>query len=314
MPSSNARSSNSQEPNPRSTTINKATGSVTGTFQMHDALRITTVAGSINITIILQPAAPASHRTPSELKLSSSTGNITVHTILSPASHGTPNPLELIPDRQYVTAIETRSGNIAATLPHSQKTSIHTVAGNINAYLHPVGPMNTPSHIDIRNASGSTQLTLYPHLKTPSVPLRTISGDYHGTTGSLNIVHPLTWEGDIISKMSRGMVKHHWPGLRVIRGGPRFTAKKGEAVGLVGELVIHGKGMEVNLMGMDTPLPWSVDDSRRGSFEVGGGTRPPSYVGYPPSYQDCVGLQVREPLVGTAEGTTNVVELERRME
>lgn len=313
MPTSSARSLDSRASDARCTIINKASGSVTGTFQLHDALHINTIAGAINITVILQPAAPASHRTPPELKLSSSTGNITVHTVLSNASSRTLHPLEQIPERQYITAIESRSGNILATLPHSKKTSIHTVGGNINVHLHPVGPTN-PSHIDVRNASGSSSVVLYPHLKLPSAPLRMVSGDYHGTTGSLNIVYPMTWEGEINSKMSKGMVKHQWPGLRVVRAGPRFTAKKGEAVGLFGEICIHGKGMEVNLMGMNTPLPWCADENHRNSLEVGGGTRPPSYVGHPPSYQECVGHQERESSVGSAEGRSDAVELERRME
>ena len=315
MPSSSiARSTNPQAPNPRSTIINKASGSVTGAFHLYDSLCITTIAGSINITIILQPAAPASHRTPPELKLSSSTGNITVHTILRPSSQLVPNPLDQVPDRQYITTIETRSGNIIATLPHSKKTSMHTVSGNISVRLHPVGPTSTPSTIDVRNASGSTQLTLYPHLKQPSAPLRMIGGDYHGTTGSLNIVYPLTWEGEIVSKMSKGMVKHQWPGLRVFRAGPRFTAKKGDAVGMFGEIGIHGKGMEVNLMGIDMPLPWFEDESRRSSLEAGGRTRPPSYVGHPPSYQECVGLQDGENAAEPVEGRMDAAELERRME
>lgn len=303
-----------QASNPRSIIINKASGSVTGTFELYDAVRITTIAGSINITIILQPAAAASYHTPPELKLSSSTGDITVHTLLPPASHLVLNPLDQVPDRQYITAIETRSGNITATLPHSKKTSIHTVGGNIHACLYPVGSTSTPSHIDVRNASGSTQLMLYPHIKQPAAPLRMVSGEYYGTTGSLNIVYPLTWEGNIISKMNNGMVKHHWPGLRVVRGGPRFTAKKGDAIGLFGEISIHGKGMEVNLMGMNTPLPWFGDESRRSSMEIGSGTRPPSYVGHPPSYQECVGLQRRESTVEPVEGTIDEAELDRRME
>ena len=281
MPTS-ARAPNSPAPcDPRSTTINKAYGSITGTFDLFDTLRITTIAGSINITLVLQPPHPAAPHTVPELALSSSTGSITVTTL-----HRS------IPERPYTTAIKTRSGNITTTLPHSKRTSIHTVSGNITARLIPIGPTSAPSEIDIRNATGSTQVTLHAHLTQPTTPLRRISADYHGTTGSLNIVYPLTWQGDITSKMSKGSVKHQWPGLRVMRFGPRFTAEKGSALG---ELTIYGKGMEVNLMGMQVPLPWEEEAAQEGASAFGAGgqweTRPPSYVGFPPSYQECVGME-----------------------
>ena len=112
--------------------------------------------------------------------------------------------------------------------------------------------------------------------------------------------------------MNKGMVKHQWPGLRVVRGGPRFTAKIGRG-GMMGGLNIFGKGMEVNLMGMDMPLPWNrSEEERRRSLDAGGmglavvragdgagGTRPPSYVGYPPSYAECIGGDIGLPMERT---------------
>lgn len=120
------------------------------------------------------------------------------------------------------------------------------MSGNITASLYPLGPPSSMSHVDVRCMSGSTSLVLHPYVKSPQASLRTLSTDFRGGSGGLKIRFPPTWEGEVISHLNVGSVRHEWEGLRVLRDGPRFTATKGSGLG---QLNIWGSSMDVELVG-----------------------------------------------------------------
>lgn len=69
--------------------------------------------------------------------------------------------------------------------------------------------------------------------------------DFRGGSGALRVRVPSTWEGEVISQLTSGNLKHDWEGLRVLTNGPKFTATKGNGLG---QLKIWGSSMNVELM------------------------------------------------------------------
>ena len=93
----------------RSTSINEMSNGVSGTFLLRDLLSITTMSGSINVTIIPQPAA--SSEAPAVLLLNSASGSINV--TMAPFLH---DPSTVLHERVFDTSIKTMSGKIKAAL------------------------------------------------------------------------------------------------------------------------------------------------------------------------------------------------------
>lgn len=94
----------------RSTKIDETSKSVTGTFALHDFLSISTVSGSINITIDPQPASTFSNA-PAELHLDTVSGSIRVTMAPSLRARRT-----VILERIFQSTIKTMSGSIFTTL------------------------------------------------------------------------------------------------------------------------------------------------------------------------------------------------------
>ena len=69
--------------------------------------------------------------------------------------------------------------------------------------------------------------------------------DFRGGAGALRVRVPSTWEGEVISQLTSGNLKHDWEDLRVLTNGPKFTATKGNGLG---QLKIWGSAMNVELM------------------------------------------------------------------
>ncbi|CAF9925073.1 MAG: hypothetical protein ALECFALPRED_002896 [Alectoria fallacina] len=125
------------------------------------------------------------------------------------------------------------------------------MSGNIAASLYPLRQPRSMSHVDIRCMSGSTSLILHPYVDSPRASLRTLSTDFRGSSGGLNVRFPSTWEGEVMSHLNSGRVRYEWEGLRVLKDGPRFRATKGNGLG---QLNIWASSMNVELVGERMPV------------------------------------------------------------
>lgn len=157
-------------PIPRPTPVNKAypkspTMSPAPTTYM-TVSKISTVSGHIDVTVCLQPGDP---QVPAELRLSSMSGSATVDVM-----NTTCGPRNSF-DRNLDMHISLVSGSIHATLPHSYRTLLKTVSGGITANLHPHGSTTKPTDIVLENTSGTTNMTLHPHVANPRHPLTKLS-------------------------------------------------------------------------------------------------------------------------------------------
>lgn len=227
----------------RSIVISEMSNSVAGTFVLYDLLSISTMSGSIEITIVPHPAS--SSKAPAELRLNTVSGSIKV--TMAPFLH---DPSTATPERIFNSSLKSMSGSITAALVHNYKTYVSTMTGSIAASLYPLGQPSSKSHVDVRCMSGSTSITLHPCVSCPQAGLRGISTDFRGSSGGLKVRFPSTWEGEVISHLNNGRVKHEWEGLQVLKDGPSFTAVKGSGVA---QLNIWGSSMNVELVGERVP-------------------------------------------------------------
>jgi len=134
-------------------------------------------------------------------------------------------------DRKMDTHISWVSGSIHATLPHSYRTTLKTVSGGITANLHPHGSTTKRSDIVLANTSGTTNVTVHPHVADPGHPLTRLSTTYKGVSGNVKLAYPLTWQGHVGVHTNSGTIKMNWPSLRAARLGLRTSATVGEGEG-----------------------------------------------------------------------------------
>ena len=282
----------------RTLTITTTHQSVTGTYDLYDALHITTSSGSVNIIVNPKPASSSDPTKPAELYIKTSSGSIRVET----SGVGVNN----VPNRTYISTLISSSGSIyASPLLHGRSTTLYTSSGRIEASLYPfTGPgantTTTRGDIRISSSSGSQQIHVHPCLNFPHAPIRNLYGDYKHQSGKLTLTYPLTWEGSIAGSSSSGSVNYEWPGLRVSRMGNQFAATKGSAGS--GTLTFSGSSGSTRLYGVGGTLEEERQEGRDGVKEEVDGSNSgaavegqpkiepgTSHDGAPPTYQDAVG-------------------------
>ena len=210
--------------------------SVTGTYLLHDRLTISTISGSISITIV----AISDANGPAELIISSVSGSITVN-----MEHLLCHPSEL-PDRVIGTDIYSTSGSINVSLIHNHHTTIKTTSGRIDARLYPgLASPSLRSQIQLANKSGATRMELHPWLLAPPTLLRKLSTSFDGVSGSVDLTYPLTWEGEVEVRTVSGNLRcNDWPGLQILSTGPETSATVGKGKG---EIWVRGTSNAVRL-------------------------------------------------------------------
>ena len=140
---------------------------------------------------------------------------------------------------QYSTGPQKLDINSLSNLYSNYKTSLSTMSGNIAASVYPLGQPSSMSLVDIQCTSGSASMTLHPIVNDPQASLRNLSTNFRGSSGGLSIRFPSTWEGEVISHLSNGSVRHAWEDLRVVNDGLRFRATKGNGSGQLNIWYVH---------------------------------------------------------------------------
>ena len=118
------------------------------------------------------------------------------------------------------------------------------MSGDVAASIYPLVQTNSMSHIAVQCESGLATTILHPLYKSPKSSLRNLSASFSGSFGDVQVCFPSTWEGEIISHLITGRVRHEWEGLQVLEEGSTFRASSG----IGGQLYIEGAFMNVQLM------------------------------------------------------------------
>lgn len=187
----------------REITVHTNSASVTGTYALYDLLSITSISGSIDITVDPQPIS-VDHPKPAVLRVSTNSGSIRVRTLTS-----------AVPDRIYESTIASRSGQLEVNIIHGKQSTVRTENGQIKADIYPYGFNDTRSSVDARTNSGSIGITLHSSLSHPAIPLKKLHSLYRTSSGSIDVFYPAQWQGIVEGSTGSGSVSLEWDGLRV---------------------------------------------------------------------------------------------------
>lgn len=234
-----------------------------------------TTSGSVNITVIAEPAA--SNRPVddiSELRISTNSGSINLKMITTPATNWlgaratSVGDLNHIPPRTFRISLSTNSGSVQGNVlvggPNDRGvTSISTKSGSINLEMYPIIGntqgrgigSNSTSELLTQTNSGSQTISVKSPIPLamsnkpapPSLPsslgLDQLDATHlsHGS-GSINIRYPENWLGIVHAKShGSGSVHAEGPGLEYgLKGSREIYAWRGRGdelrtVSLVGQ-------------------------------------------------------------------------------
>ncbi|KIW35057.1 uncharacterized protein PV07_01781 [Cladophialophora immunda] len=215
--------------------------SITGTYQLYDLLDLSTTAGSITITVDVQPGDK-----PAVLRLSSSAGSVNVKMTSGGGFFTKPTIPDTAKTRTLVTEISTNAGSVSGNLVHGNggSTTISTNAGSISVTIFAVGvsEMDPQSNISTTSNSGSQHIKVVPTLDSTEAiraieAVHTVRG-----SGSMNVAYPPQWEGMVhLSSRGHGSIGASGTGLVVRKESSR------ELYGYRG--ATQGRTVEISEMG-----------------------------------------------------------------
>jgi hypothetical protein len=245
--------------------VRESSKSISGSFPLYDLLSISTLSGSISVSVTPHSASSEDPSQPASLELKSLSGSVHANFLEalfehhldtnSPDSSEAPPPYSSVvqeadhendaeydtqakqsgfPSRDYKVLVSTRSGSISGTFPLGATTGLDSGSGsidNVELFVTPV------------NASGSRRLkTVSP---SGSQSIRIVDDDFWGArkeawwegmvsrhesrSGSISVDYPDSWEGTIEVEADSGSVTVRGRGVEIIRdGGGRVVARKGK--------------------------------------------------------------------------------------
>lgn len=213
----------------RETTVELIAGSIKGSFALRDLLSLKTQAGSIKVNVDPK-AADEQKPKPAEFFVTSKAGSITANFPLS--GH--------IPSREYRTRIESYSSSIRGSYILGALTSINSGAGSTHVALLPfMDEENLFTKLRTDSQAGSTRLNiLSPYGRSGQPWTAESSHKTSSTTGSINVIYPPEWEGEVSCESLSGSVNVKGKRVEITkdeRWGPvrHVEAKKGDGAGKV---------------------------------------------------------------------------------
>ncbi|GKT51579.1 uncharacterized protein ColSpa_11760 [Colletotrichum spaethianum] len=122
--------------NSRDIVVKTISGDITGWWPLYDSLKINSDTGDITAGVTPQPVLESKPRS-AVLEVTTISGDISVKEPLKEASQSS-KPDTVIPPRDYITTIDTKSGGIRAWVAFSSLAVAETLSGDLAAELLPV--------------------------------------------------------------------------------------------------------------------------------------------------------------------------------
>ncbi|OAL40058.1 hypothetical protein AYO20_00476 [Fonsecaea nubica] len=217
--------------------------SITGTYQLYDLLDLSTTAGSITVTVEVQPGEK-----PAVLRLSTTAGSVNVKMTSGGGFFKKPYVSDVAKSRTLVTEISTTAGSVNGNLVHGNggSTSVSTNAGSISVTLFTVGvsEMDPQSNITTTSNHGSQHIKIVPDLgSTEAIRAIEASHTVRGS-GSAVVSYPLQWEGMVhLAAHGHGSIGASGSGLEVRRESSReLYGYRGATQGRKVEVAVIGNG------------------------------------------------------------------------
>jgi DUF4097 and DUF4098 domain-containing protein YvlB len=216
--------------------IETTSGSIYGALSLYDLLYIKSVAGDIDVFVSPQPVLKEDPK-PAQLTLSTVNGRVNARL---PINH-----LSSIPDRDYRTRMNTKSGDIEAdivigteaviksisgalaitALPTSYENSVFTTeteSGDADILvLSPLSRRETyaspPGDFNDRGRPDISSDTLAPPLWESKQHLSRLVSRHEGISGHVKMQYPSVWEGEISAEAISGSIKVGGEGVRIVK-------------------------------------------------------------------------------------------------
>ncbi|OHF02466.1 hypothetical protein CORC01_02161 [Colletotrichum orchidophilum] len=122
--------------NSRDIVIKTISGDITGSWPLYDSLKINSQSGDITTDVAPQQALDSKPR-PAVLQVATVSGDITVKEPVAAAAKSS-KPDTVIPPRDYITTLDTKSGDIRAWVAFSSAAAAESLSGDIAAEFLPV--------------------------------------------------------------------------------------------------------------------------------------------------------------------------------
>lgn len=206
----------------RETYIDTRSSSISGTFNLHDLLSIKSRSGSVSVDINPRPAREGQTAMPAVLEVESRSGSVQVR---YPANESN------IPDRDYRTNIDSRSGSVRAKILHGSETKIKIRSGRLDAQILPFGIKGVSSSLITELRSGHTSVDVLKP-RGHGDPLSRMASSHSVRSGGMDLRYPDEWNGTIYGDARSGSVSVRGRGVEIIKqkdkGAHKYIrAKKG---------------------------------------------------------------------------------------
>ncbi|KAF4776669.1 hypothetical protein HER10_EVM0007950 [Colletotrichum scovillei] len=122
--------------NSRDILVKTISGDIVGSWPLYDSLKINSESGDIITNVSPQQVLDARPR-PAVLEVATISGDITVKEPLAAAAESS-KPDTVVPPRDYITTIDTKSGSIKAWVAFSSAAVAESISGDIAAEFLPV--------------------------------------------------------------------------------------------------------------------------------------------------------------------------------
>ena len=207
----------------RETYVNAVSGHVGGNFSLLDVVDVRTHSGEIDIAVNPQEA-DNQWPGPARFVALANSGAINVQF-----------PTETdIPQRHYITRIETASGRIRGSYILGATTSLNSLSGSVKAELLPFYTSNNGSKLDIKSTSGSIDMYIKQAHPNSSHSWAGTTHAIRSSTGAITL-HYEGWEGVFEGQSISGNIRLKGQDWRIISG---------ESPGRVWEYIRAKKGSD----------------------------------------------------------------------
>jgi len=207
----------------RKTYIEMGSSSISGEYSLYDVLSIQSKSGSMNVDVKPKKADPDSPQ-PAVLEMRSKSGSINVQF----PPHGGE-----VPEREYHTTVVSSSGTINGRFLHGKHSVLETSSSTITADILPYSADDYASTLHTRSASGSQKINVLSPYFDPRTTIARLSSTHFTSSGTLSLIYPDEWEGELSGRTSSGSLSLRGRDVRIIDqgssgGGKYIVAEKGD--------------------------------------------------------------------------------------
>jgi hypothetical protein len=206
----------------RETYINIKKGTISGDIGLRDVLSVEKRSGTMSINVNPKPALKGRPK-PAVLNVESRSGTVNIKY---------PGNEMDIPNREYHSIINSRSGTVGGKILHGKETTIKIKSGSLNAQILPYGNDGSSSSLTTTMESGASTIELLRPNNRNGKPITRMSSSHSSISGQLRLRYPDEWQGSIHGVARSGSLNLRGADVKITeegtKGGRKYVhAQKG---------------------------------------------------------------------------------------